>query len=122
MRVRRLDDAHDWTFGQGYSNYANQSEAIAQSVQTRLWSFENDWFLDLEHGLPWLEKMERHANSLELEMALKKQVLETEGVIKITDYHAFLDPDTRRLEINISYEDRYHNQHQSSYIREDLNG
>ena len=53
-RVRRLDKNHDWTFGQGFSNYATESDAIAQNVQTRLWSFANDWFLDLEHGLPWL--------------------------------------------------------------------
>ena len=53
VRVRRLDKNHDWTFGQGFSNYASESEAIAQNVQTRLWSFTNDWFLDLEHGLPW---------------------------------------------------------------------
>ena len=52
-RVRRLNKEHDWTFGQGFSNYATESDAIAQNVQTRLWSFANDWFLDLEHGLPW---------------------------------------------------------------------
>ena len=30
VKVRRLDKNHDWTFGQGFANYASESEAIAQ--------------------------------------------------------------------------------------------
>ena len=116
MKVRRLDKNHDWTFGQGFNSYATDSEAIAQNVQTRLWSFEKDWFLDLEHGLPWLEDMGRNANLEQLEIRIKRQVLETEGVVKITNYHAFLDPDNRQLNIQIEYEDIYQNMHQGRYI------
>lgn len=101
MRVRRLDKHHDWTFGQGMENYANQSEAIAQNVQTRLWSFTHDWFLDLEHGLPWLEQMGRGVNLAEWEIKIKRHVLETEGVVKITHYQADYSAHTRRLMIDI---------------------
>lgn len=115
MRVRRLDANHDWTFGQGFANYAGESEAIAQCVQTRLWSFVNDWFLDLEHGLPWLEQMERAVNLADWEIKIKQQVLETIGVEKITAYHANFDPETRRLTVEIGYLDIYGNTHQSRY-------
>lgn len=115
MRVRRLDKHHDWTFGQGFTNYAAQSEAIAQNVQTRLWSFVNDWFLDLEHGLPWLEQMGRNVNLSEWEIRLKRYVLQTDGVAKITEYEANLDPDTRQLHITIGYQDIYEQAHLARY-------
>ena len=115
MRVRRLDKNHDWTFGQGFANYAGQSEAIAQNVQTRLWSFTNDWFLDLYHGLPWLEQMGRNVNLSNWEIRIKRHVLQTDGVAKITEYDTNLDPDTRRLQIVIGYQDIYGQEHSARY-------
>ncbi len=115
MRVRRLDNNHDWTFGQGFANYAAQSEAIAQNVQTRLWSFTQDWFLDLDHGLPWLEQMGRNVNLSDWEIRIKRHVLQTDGVVKITEYKANLDTDTRRLQIVISYQDIYQQEHIARY-------
>ncbi|WP_281773684.1 hypothetical protein [Haemophilus parahaemolyticus] len=106
MRVRRLDSNHDWTFGQGINNYARESEAIAQCVKTRLWSFVNDWFLNLEHGMDWLYLKEK-ANLDAIELAVKKQVLQTKGVVRITDYHAELDPNSRVITISVDYLDIY---------------
>ena len=105
MRVRRLDKNHDWTFGQSFANYANESEAVAQCVQTRLWSFTNDWFLDLDHGLPWLEQMGRRVDLSGWEMRIKRHVLETYGVRRISNYAADFNPETRKLTINIDYID-----------------
>lgn len=106
MRVRRLDKNHDWTFGQGVNNYARESEAIVQCVKTRLWSFVNDWFLDLEHGMDWLYLKER-ANLDAIELAVKKQVLQTEGVERITSYHANLESNSRIITISVDYLDIY---------------
>lgn len=107
MRVRRLDQNHDWTFGQGYSNYATQSEAIAQCVKTRLWSFINDWFLDLEHGLPYLEITGRNTDLNRLEMQVKRQVLSIDGLLVINDYQAEINSETRHLTLTVSYTDIY---------------
>lgn len=119
MRVRRLDSNHDWTFGQGFSSYANQSEAIAQCVQTRLWSFMGDWFLDLEHGLPWLEQMDRTTNLNAFERQIKRAVLEVEGVKQIQAYHTDLDSNSRQLTVSIEYVDIYDKPHQASYRKEE---
>lgn len=118
MRVRRLDKNHDWTFGQGFANYANESEAIAQCVKTRLWSFTNDWFLDLNHGLPWLEKMGRRVDLSLWEMRIKRYVLETYGVKSISSYVADYNPDTRKLTIDISYIDIFNEEQTVSYRSE----
>lgn len=115
MKVRRLDNNHDWTFGQGVTNYASESEAIAQNVQTRLLSFTNDWFLDLEHGLPWLEQVGTNVNLKDWEIRIKRYVLQTDGVVKVTDYHADFIPDTRKLVISIEYQDIYGQQQTARY-------
>lgn len=115
VKVRRLDKNHDWTFGQGFTNYAIESEAIAQNVQTRLCSFTNDWFLDLEHGLPWLEQMGRNVDLGDWEIRIKKHVLQTDGVSKITSYESNLDPNTRKLVIDITYQDIYGAENSASY-------
>lgn len=114
-KIRRLDKNHDWTFGQGMNNYASESEAIAQRVKTRLWSFVGDWFLDLEHGLPWLPEMERNVNLAEIETMVRRCVSRTEGVARITAYQADLNPDTRKLTITVDYEDVYQQSHQAQY-------
>lgn len=106
MKVRRLDENHDWTFGQGLNNYARESEAIAQCVKTRLWSFVNDWFLNLEHGVDWLYLKEQ-ANLEAIELAVKKQVLLTDGVERITGYSANLEPNSRIITISVDYLDIY---------------
>lgn len=121
MRVRRLDNNHDWTFGQGFNNYAKESEAIAQCVKTRLWSFKGDWFLDLEHGLPYLETTGRQADLARLEMLIKREVLSVEGVERITAYSAELDNETRHLTINVSYLDIYGNEHTTGGINGNAN-
>lgn len=115
MRVRRLDKKHDWTFGNGFNSYANQSESIAQCVTTRLWSFTNDWFLDLNHGLPWLDKMGKAINLSELELKIKRQVLETQGVKQLTHYESNFNADERTLTIIVDYLDIYGTSHSAVY-------
>ncbi|MCC8379886.1 hypothetical protein [Xenorhabdus sp. PB30.3] len=83
MRMRRLDDNHDWTFGNGRSDYATKSEAIAQSVKTRLLSLFNDWFLNPEHGVPWFDYLRKNPNMMAMEAELKETVLNTFGVQEI---------------------------------------
>lgn len=111
MRVRRLDSNHDWTFGSGYSNYAQNSEAVAQMVKTRIWSFKGDWFLDLEHGIPWFEQVERVGDLKRFEVPLTAYILETDGVKRIDDFKMTFDGDARRLLIEVSYTDIYDNEH-----------
>ncbi|BBP84549.1 MULTISPECIES: hypothetical protein [Pseudomonas] len=105
MRVRRIDKDGDWTFGQGRNNYADGSECVAQRVCTRLRSFSGDWFLDLEHGLPWLPRMERPADLAQIEVDIKRCILTTEGVSEILDFQISETPDDRRLGIAVTLRD-----------------
>lgn len=107
MRVRRIDANNDWTFGRGRGCYAETSESVAQRVKTRLQSFLVDWFLALDHGLPWLRRMERPADLETVERDAKRQILETQGVAEIQAYEQTLDTHTRVLQIRVTLRDVY---------------
>lgn len=107
MRVRRIDANGDWTFGAGRASYADRSESVAQRVVTRLRSLQGDWFLDLTHGLPWFELMERPADLARVEREVKAQILRTDGVSKLTAFAMSIDPVTRKLSVSATIIDIY---------------
>ncbi|KGE06447.1 hypothetical protein LA03_31600 [Burkholderia gladioli] len=114
MRVRRLDTGGDWTFGRGRADYADRSESVAQRVATRLRSFRGDWFLDLDHGIPWIERMERGNERDRLESDIKRQILGTVGVERILAFDIAVDGQTRRMTVSTTLRDRYGNEFEFS--------
>lgn len=108
MLARRLDDAHDMTFGQGLANYARDAEATAQSVKTRLLLLNGEWFLDLDAGVPYLQKiMVRPANLPLAESVIKRTILETEGVAELRSFVMTFDREPRRLTIQATVVNTY---------------
>ena len=51
--VRIVDQAGDWTFGNGRNNYATGRDGLAQSLSTRLKCIVNDWFLNFDFGIDY---------------------------------------------------------------------
>lgn len=80
MIVSGLAADGDWRFGKGRANYLRRSDAIRQSVVTRLRSFVDDWFLDTEAGLPWLDLLGTRNNEAQILREIEQVVLATEGV------------------------------------------
>lgn len=108
MMLRRLDPDHDMTFGQGLANYSRDQEATAQAVRTRLLLIEEEWFLDIEAGLPWLQRIMVKPSNLALTEALIKQtILETEGILSIETFNMTFDRNTRALTINTTVRNIY---------------
>jgi hypothetical protein len=93
MKVRRLDYFADWTFGQGLANYADRGESTAQRTRTRLLSFQGDWFLDLDYGMPWLTDFERPGNLPDIERAARLTILQTSGVAQLDELDLVLSPE-----------------------------
>lgn len=101
MRVRRLDDNWDMTFGQGRANIATGPESVAQRVRQRLLLLQNEWFLDVEDGVPYLQEiMVKPANLPRVEYIIKRRILETEGVTEIREFSMSLDRDKRGLSVS----------------------
>lgn len=109
MIVRGLDNNGDWTFGRGLTNYLTESNAIAQCVRTKLLSLKNDWFLNRDDGIAWFDYLEKNPDIQQLERDIKNIVSNIDGVEMITDFDLLLDNDTRVMQIQIGYDDKYKN-------------
>lgn len=100
MKVRALDENHDWTLG-----YKTESKAIAQNVKTEILSLYNDWFLDFENGIRWFNYLKKNPNILSLKRELKRQVLEVDGVKSLEKLDLVMDE--RKAIVSIEYIDIY---------------
>lgn len=101
IRVRRLDRQHDMTFGRGLANVAEEEEAVAQRVKTRLYTLKGEWFLDTDAGVPYLQEIAtKPVKQAEADAILKTTVLKTEGVEEIVEWASVLDRAQRRLKIS----------------------
>jgi hypothetical protein len=105
MRVSGLDVSGDWRFGKGKAVYKRDSKAIAQNVTTRLKSFTDDWFLDIQHGQPWFDLLGTLNNDKRISQAVERAVLQTEGVIRIDKLRIVKRDKNRHVTIALEYTD-----------------
>ena len=103
MRVSGLTNAGDWQFGHGRAPYLQRSAAIRQNVVTRLRSFSDDWFLDIEEGIDWVGLLSRKGTETQILRAIERSVLQTEGVRTINRLRiAGIDSRSANIEISIT--------------------
>lgn len=101
MKVSRLIN-DDWAFGKGLANYVADSEAIRQNVVTRLRSFANDWFLDVDANIDWLNILGNKNNQKIVESEIRRVTLATEGVLTF-DYYEVVSISSRNINLKIKF-------------------
>lgn len=105
MTVRALDPSGDIVtsgvqFLRGYS-----ALEVAQNVRTRLRMYTNEWFLDLSDGTPWLEDgpyagiLGKGMTQAERETQIRRRILLTPGLSRMTSFKMDFDLATRRLTV-----------------------
>lgn len=108
MRYRQLTATGDYPFGQGQANfYIDVPHAPSQAVKTRLLLIQQEWFLNIFEGTPYQSQvLGTHTKAL-YDIALRKRILETDGVTSLITYVSQLSPDNRNLivtaEVNTIY-------------------
>jgi hypothetical protein len=105
MAVRRLTATGDWTFGHGRNDYLTRSKEIEQNVVTRLKSFKNDWFADIEAGVDWDRLFSERGNQDAIRRAVERTVLKTTGVRSIQRLRVVEIDRDRRATIEVRYVD-----------------
>jgi len=105
MRVSGLDSDGDWIFGSGKASYKTQSEAVLQSIKTRLKSFTDDWFLNIEDGIDWINLLGSKDNEDSINREIEKTILQTDGVVAIINFSTTLTD--RNLSVSVIYIDVY---------------
>lgn len=103
MRVSGLSKAGDWLFGQGKARYLSKSDAVGQRVVTRLKSFTNDWYLDVNANVNWIGLLgTRGVRTAQIERQVERVVKATQGVARIDDININLDRVHRSVRINVT--------------------
>jgi hypothetical protein len=82
--IRRNTPDGDWTFGQSLADYTAGDELIKQNVITRIKSFQNDWFLDMDAHIDWFDLLGRKNTQEAIKREVERVCLETEGVVAVT--------------------------------------
>ena len=88
MSVRALDINHDFTFGKGIQDYLINQFEIIQNIETRLLSFVNDCYFDMEAGIDWRRLLGRKNTEDEIVLSCRSVILETDDVVKVNDISA----------------------------------
>jgi len=105
MKVSAITNNGDWTFGSGLAGYKKKSSAIRQNIATRLRSFKNDYFLDVNAGTDWLSILSTPNNKLTLERAVRSVVITTEGVLSVDSVSIIVSD--RVAKVEVTYTDIY---------------
>ena len=98
MKTRALDSQGDWQFGRGLQSYATEKNALKQNISTRLKSWRNDCFFAMDDGVDWQNYLDIGQKNF-LDLDIKRVILQTEGVLRISSYTSTLDTAERRVTI-----------------------
>ncbi|MDE1905305.1 MAG: hypothetical protein KGH75_02485 [Rhodospirillales bacterium] len=108
MRYRKLDANGDYSFGHSQANfYANQVEAVAQAVSTRLKLWAGEWFTDTSDGTPWRTEVLGKYTAATYDTVLKARILGTPGVTQLNSYSSSIDPNARALTVRATISTAY---------------
>jgi hypothetical protein len=84
------------------------SDAVMQTVKTRLLTHFQEWFLDLSAGLPWFTEMCVHNPNFKLvENRVAESIINTDGVVNLISLNLAFNVGTRVLTIDFKYTDVY---------------
>ncbi len=79
---------------------AEDNEAIAQHVKQRLLFYRGEWFLDTEAGVPWFQEIfVRPHNDGIIEALIKREILDTDGIVELTEFEMQVDGRKRSITV-----------------------
>jgi hypothetical protein len=103
MRYRKLSPTGDMVFGQNLNSFfINVPEAVAQAAKTRLNMYVGDWYLNILDGTPWNTKVLGKYTGSTRDPAVRARILETQGLLSITNYGSTFNDITRKYSVNAS--------------------
>ena len=100
-----MDSNHDWTFGQGISNYLTESQEIALNAQTRILSFLGDCFFATNEGIDWWNLLDYNKQE-QLENSVSATIAQTPGIEKIENVE-LINGANRLVTLNYNVYDVY---------------
>jgi hypothetical protein len=99
MKFRGLDANGDWLYGQGVGSYAQNQNAIALNIATRLRLVKGSCFFATNSGVDYANLMNNPGQLNNLITALQNCILQTEGVVKIINFDYTFNGPARNLSV-----------------------
>jgi len=83
----------------GKQAYLSNIDALNQSITTRLKQWKGNCFFSTDAGVDWNNLLDIGTQEL-LNIDIKRVILQTGGVLRISDYSSTIDPVTRAVAIS----------------------
>lgn len=78
-------------------------DAIRQHLSQRLKTFYGEWFLNMEIGVPYFQQvLRKNPDPVVIDSIFKREIINTPGIVQLTDFNLDLDPATRVLTLFFS--------------------
>ena len=106
MFHRNLTAAGDWVMGSGHSSFANEQDAVALNIKTRLSSWVGNCPYDLSAGIDWINRLDLN-QAAQLRLDLSAVISKSYGVMNVTAVSAALDNRTRTFTVSYSVDTIY---------------
>lgn len=102
------DSSNEFIIEKGEFVLVSDGAQVVQNVKEKLLSYEDDFFLDRTHGLPYYQSMFTKPVNLNLtESLLKAEILSTEGVQQLLSFQTQFNSVTRVLAVTFTFETIY---------------
>lgn len=96
----KLDSSHDLDASLLDLKLVGNAEQVAQQLLIKLRLWRGEWFLDTEFGTPYIENILGKQLTLSgVIAAIKKSILEVDGVQNIEEFTFAFSNQTRKLEV-----------------------
>ncbi len=109
MIGRALDSNNDLIISGGRLAVVTDGAEVVQHVRSRLLFYLGEWFLDNEAGVPYFQQIfTKPANIALVESILKTTIIQTPGVLKLTEFaSSYEGKSVRRLTVTFAAETIY---------------
>ncbi len=97
IRVRRMDDNYDTSYGKGRDSYLTDIDAMLQIIKSRLLLMKTEWWENQDEGVPmWQQILGTSGNNKSLvDSIIRQRILDTQYVTGINSMVSSIDPNTR---------------------------
>lgn len=97
-----LDENNDLVFINGECPVTvTQQEVVGQRLKITLQTFLEEWFLDLDVGIPYFQHIfQKHKDKSSVDTIFQQAILNDPGVIELLSYESTLEAASRRFALS----------------------
>lgn len=78
----------------------NQRDVVAQRLKITLQTFLEEWFLDLDVGIPYFQRVfQKHSNKTSVDAIFQQAIIDDPGVIELLSYRSTLNAAKRGFSV-----------------------